>query len=199
MPYITPKIYCVESAKVAHCFYLPEERILIDCGLPWEGKKIANEVLRIGKIDHIFITHADIDHVAGLNTIHDVTKATVWIGKDDVQHMISSKRPFPKNVIHKIFAPTLPSNYKTLEEWDNSAIRVIHTPGHSEGHFAFLYDGYLFIGDIYKKKNGVLVHAKKNENLLEREKSIKLICNIDCKVWLPSHGTAHNITRSSEQ
>jgi Zn-dependent hydrolases, including glyoxylases len=192
--YITDKVYCFEAAKFAHAFLLAAENILIDCGLPWEGKKIIREMHEIGYdptcLEHILLTHADLDHCGGLRKIaKSCPNATLWLGKDDVHYLRRAGfRRGLKGVALDILGPRLPKNFRVLEDWANSEVKAIHTPGHSDGHFAFKYDGCFFIGDVYKNNDGRLSSAKKNENEDVLAQTREYIKAIDCDIVIPSHG-----------
>ena len=192
--YITDKIYCFEATKFAHAFLLPAENILIDCGLPWDGKKIVMEMREIGYgptcLEHILLTHTDLDHCGGLRKIaKSCPNATLWLGKDDVHYL--RRTGFCrglKGVALDLFGPKFPKNFRVLEKWQNAEVTALHTPGHSEGHFAFKYDGCLFIGDIYKNNGGRLSSAKGNANDQALAKTREYIKSIDCDLIIPSHG-----------
>ena len=194
MSYLTPKIYCFDSPKVAHAFLLPEENIMIDCGLPWEGRKIVREMRKLGydpkRLESILLTHTDIDHCGGYQKISRACpNAALWLGRDDVQYLRRAGfRRGLKGVVLDMLSPGLPQNYHVLENWTSAEVKAIQTPGHSEGHFAFLYDNCLFIGDIYKNRNGKLCSAKKNENTKVLAKTREYIKSIDCNRIIPSHG-----------
>ena len=198
--YITDKIYCFDSPKYAHAFLLPRENILIDCGLPWEGRKIIKEMHKIGYdprcLEHILLTHTDIDHCGGLKKItSSCPNATLWLGQDDVQYLrCAGFRRGLKGIVLDISGPKLPQNFRVLENWENANVQAIHTPGHCEGHFAFKYDECLFIGDIYKNNNGNLTSAKKNADNNALAKAQKYIKSIDCNCVIPAHGKAMSVS-----
>ena len=141
-------------------------------------------------LEHIVLTHTDIDHCGGLKkTTSSCPNATLWLGQDDVQYLLHAGfRRGLKGVVLDVFGPKLPKSYRVLESWTHSDVQAIHTPGHSEGHFAFKYDRCLFIGDIYKNNNDKLTSAKKNADNNVLAKTREYIKSIDCDCVIPSHG-----------
>lgn len=101
------------------------------------------------KVSAVFLTHADVDHVAAVNIFKN---AQVYISKDEEQLM--------KGEIKRKYSRNLECEYQLLSDTqivniDEFKIECISTPGHTLGSMSFLInDIYLFTGDTISLKNG---------------------------------------------
>jgi hydroxyacylglutathione hydrolase len=82
------------------------------------------------EIKLILITHAHSDHVAQAETLVKLTKATLHAGKEE-------KVPNSATV----------TDGETIALGETS-IRAYQTPGHSPGHFCYLFENRLITGDL---------------------------------------------------
>jgi len=82
------------------------------------------------QIKHILITHGHADHTAGAAELAALTGATISAGAAD-------------NVVG-----AEPVTDGQLIKLGNENIEALHTPGHSPGHFCFLFAGHLVTGDL---------------------------------------------------
>ena len=100
-------------------------------------------------IEYILLTHGHFDHIMGLTSLKQALNAEAVICKDDL--VISDNI----NEFTSLFglSDTVPPTYdKYIKAGDvinvgNLKIKVIHTPGHTEGGVCYLVDGNLFSGD----------------------------------------------------
>jgi len=114
-----------------------EEAIVIDPGFDSasEAKNILKEIQRNGfRVKFIINTHGHPDHTSGNKIMKEATGAPI--------------------LIHEYDAPLLqnPLADKTLHEGDiielgDIKLRVLHTPGHSNGSIALLGADVIFSGD----------------------------------------------------
>ncbi len=86
------------------------------------------------RIDAIWITHAHPDHVASLQPLRDATGARV--------------------LAHPLEVESIPGGADVLVR-DGDAfslgdqpVRVLHIPGHTAGHVAFVLPGHILAGDL---------------------------------------------------
>jgi glyoxylase-like metal-dependent hydrolase (beta-lactamase superfamily II) len=113
------------------------EAIIIDPGLGHasEAKNILQEIQRHKlKIKFIVNTHGHPDHISGNKMIKEATGAPILIHESDATRLQN------------------PTADKTLREGDliefgDVRLRVLHTPGHSEGSIALLNAENVFVGD----------------------------------------------------
>ena len=121
------------------------EAVLIDAtqDLP----EIQKAVKDLGvKVKYILLTHGHFDHIFGLNSLKKSLNAPAVICKDDL--VISDNI----NEFTRLFGlpDSVPPKYDMyIKDGDeillgSYKIKVIHTPGHTEGGVCYLVDGKLF-------------------------------------------------------
>lgn len=125
-----------------------KEAVLVDCS---EYKDvIIDDIKENGlKLKYILLTHGHFDHVLGVNKFVEATGAKVCVNKDDVVLLDNI------NEFGRLFGfPDVesPKHDMKLEDGDelafgNLKIKVIHTPGHTEGGLCYLIENNLFSGD----------------------------------------------------
>lgn len=100
-------------------------------------------------VEYILLTHGHFDHIMGLSSLKQALNAKAVISKDDL--VISDNI----NEFTRLFGlpDTTPPTYDLyVSDGDvlnvgGLEIKVIHTPGHTEGGVCYLIDGKLFSGD----------------------------------------------------
>ncbi len=143
------------------------EAALIDCSaidiwdkiLVREGRVIAttsgNARYEIGdvKLKYILLTHGHFDHVAGIRDFG----IEVMMHKNDLPilkqvNQYMTMFGMPEMTIPKIGKFIVDGDIIKLGKFD---IKVIHTPGHTQGGVCYYVDGKLFSGDtIFKEAVG---------------------------------------------
>ena len=112
--------------------------------------EITNTVKQLGaNVKYILLTHGHFDHIMGLNALKKELSAEALICKDDL--VISDNI----NEFTRLFnwPDSVPPVYeKYIKDEDiisvgNMNIKVIHTPGHTEGGVCYLIEDNLFSGD----------------------------------------------------
>lgn len=111
------------------------EAAIVDPG--WETKKIL-EISRKHDLEvkYIFVTHSHYDHIDAIKEIVDATGALVFVHINDSEEI-------KNRGIKKI---------KTVDEGDEINIgkvkvKVLHTPGHTQGSVCYLAGNKLVTGD----------------------------------------------------
>jgi glyoxylase-like metal-dependent hydrolase (beta-lactamase superfamily II) len=124
------------------------ETLLIDPGLQY--RQVLEHVEREGlTVKQILITHAHVDHIAGVPAIATASSAPISMHADDealLDWENFGRYPF----LPPDFAPFVIGN--RLEDgqvlkFNDLEVRVLHTPGHTEGSVCFVFGLDCFSGD----------------------------------------------------
>jgi glyoxylase-like metal-dependent hydrolase (beta-lactamase superfamily II) len=208
---IAPNIYRVGAGGVAAFLIDLGSLCLIDTSHPGKDDRIMAAVRRMGKhptdIKTILITHYHKDHVGGLATLAQATRAKVYAPKGDadlirdggtppdmesrglvgaVLSRVVKMSPYPPNPIHVEV-----SDGDELEP--AGGIKVIHSPGHTPGHVSYLlpqHGGVLFAGDAASNIFGRLGPMPLNEDFPTAEHSFQALGRLDFEVAGFGHGMA---------
>lgn len=94
------------------------------------------------KLEAVLLTHGHLDHTAGLKYLIDIIGDKIYIGKGDAQKLKEPSREL--QMMLRITCPPI-ENFKELSEGDvlnigNLEIKVLETPGHTEGGLCYLID-----------------------------------------------------------
>ena len=101
-------------------------------------------------LDGILLTHGHFDHTIALDTLRKATGAPAYIHSGDAVMLTDGKKDafftfYGKENIH---APADHLLYDgQLLTLGNEQLRVIHTPGHSQGSVCFVCDDFIVTGD----------------------------------------------------
>ena len=122
--------------------------IVIDPGD--DARKIEEQIDRLGlEVSYILLTHGHADHIGAVDELRKRYHAKVAVHEKDAEMLTSGTanlssfmgRPFsigPADILLK--------DGDTINA-GNLTLRVLHTPGHSQGSVCFLGNGVLFSGD----------------------------------------------------
>lgn len=147
------------------------EGILIDT--PGEPEKLLAEVGDT-KIKAIIITHNHRDHLEGFQTITSNIDAPVGISPQDA-HALPEK-------------PDLDLSDGTVIKFGNQELKVLFTPGHTDGASCFLVGKHLFSGDtLFPGGPGKSRSPEALKTLLNSITSKLLVLPDDTAVY-PGHG-----------
>ncbi|VXB37117.1 putative metallo-hydrolase YflN [Arthrobacter sp. 9V] len=174
------------------CFLLPLPGgiVVIDTGMGDNTIDINEALERMGAgwadISDVVITHQHPDHVGGLNDVLEKAgNALVWAGEADAAAVSSGIRTSGR----ASFEAKVQS---AAEGASVRGLRVIHTPGHTQGHISLLHEdeGLLFVGDAVGSMNGVMVRppAPFTADPAEAEASLGKLARLTPRRMLFSHG-----------
>ncbi|AUM74258.1 MBL fold metallo-hydrolase [Paracoccus jeotgali] len=145
-----------------------------------------------GRISHIFVTHAHLDHSEGAAALAQATGAPVLaFGDANSGRSVAMQRLGEATGGGEgrdlAFRPDLllrDGDEVTSDEW---TLRAIHTPGHMGGHLAFLWDKTLFCGDLVLGWSSTLI-SPPDGDLLDYFRSLDRIELLSPTHLLPAHG-----------
>lgn len=118
-----------------------------------ENKQLSDFITKNGlKPVHLLLTHGHIDHINGNRYVLDTYNLLPEMHKDDIyfieHHSISAnmyglkvdQSPMPKVLL----------NEGDIVTFGNSALEIVHTPGHSPGSITFFNkaDKFMISGDV---------------------------------------------------
>lgn len=140
---------------------------LIDAGLRYSRRSLRDELADAGyapnDIDRVLLTHYDLDHTGGLDTVS--LDCPVYIGARDIA-LIEDRRPIPlahhKGLFHRFARSVFPLpddiDRRSINDTDRiGRFTAYHTPGHNPGHMVYIHDaGVGFLGDLVWETDGEL-------------------------------------------
>lgn len=118
--------------------------------------EITNTVKELGiDVEYILLTHGHFDHIMGLNSLKKTLNAPAVICKDDLA-ISDNVNEFTRLFgVPDIVPPTYEKFVKDGDVLDvgDMQIKVIQTPGHTEGGVCYLIGENLFSGDTLFKQS----------------------------------------------
>lgn len=169
-----------------------DKAVVIDPGLDF--KSIIDEVNKY-QIEAILITHGHIDHIDGCGMVD----APIYVGKEDLINFSDLSRSLykmtgvrPSYNLDKLNLVGVSDN--EIIKLESFTFKAIHTPGHTEGSFSYLYFDNLFSGDtLFCGSIGrVDFPTGSAKRMKESLKKIISICN-DSIVVYPGHDSKTTI------
>ena len=185
-------VYLIDGGK---------EYILIDIGFEDTAAEIV-ELIRqmdfnLSACKMIVATHADADHIQGVNRARDLLRTKVAAHPHSVEPLETGdpiltfasikaqgiEIPMPKCKVD------IHLNDGDIIEVGDVRVEVWHTPGHTPGQLSFKMDNLLFCGDnIYKDGCVGVIDAHHGSHLPDFIRSLERIYADDSAYLLPSHG-----------
>ena len=140
-------------------------------------------------ISGILLTHAHFDHIYGINDILSLfSQCAVYVANEYGKELLSDPKKNGSKYTEE--GPTVISDStrvvfysEDLKLWDDIAIKVLYTPGHSDDSVCFIVGNMLFTGDtlikdvrtVTKLKTGSKVKLSETLRQLEGYKGTGLI------------------------
>jgi len=211
---IVPHVYELSSGPV-NLWLVEEEQglTLIDTNYRAKENEILGAIRQLGKrsedIRNILLTHCHPDHVGSLAALKQASGAAAWMHPADAEvargrgQNVLPPRPSPgllNAILFRLVIAGTPSGVSPAEiehEVEDgqvlpfgAGITAVHTPGHSEGHTAYLYPGgggVLFIGDACANMAGLdysIIYA----DIDEARRSLRKLAAFDVQAICFSHG-----------
>lgn len=174
-----------------------KKNILIDTGIPGQSARLLRELNNVlsvngNHLDAIFLTHHDVDHVGNLVSVQQTHPVRAYIHPEDLPFASGSKhRPGVKRLVELVLRPNVSTNLSAFcADCDSYDLIRIAAPGHTPGHTIFQYRDFLFVGDLFKTKNGKPIPMGRAMDWNDREmaKSLGLVLSMDVRWLCPAHG-----------
>lgn len=153
---------------------------LVDAGLKGAQRRLLAALAGLGRapgdITHLLFTHAHGDHAGGAAAVVDATGATVWAHDRDAVYLREGRPPaLDRSTLGGRLMSRLPGSATRFAKvpvdqlFADAAvlplaggIQVVHAPGHTPGHCAFLHpaSGVLVTGDALFNVRGLRYSLK---------------------------------------
>ena len=173
-----------------------KEAVLIDCSAV--DFNIKKEIADSGaKLKYILLTHGHFDHVAGIRP----SDAKIVMHKNDMAILNQANQYLPLFGIPEI---TIPKIDIYVNDGDSlyigkNEIKVIYTPGHTQGGVCYLVDNMLFSGDtIFRESVGRCDLEGGNFNQIVESIKTKIFTLPNNIIIYPGHGPSTNVAWEKE-
>jgi len=212
---VTPHVYCIPISIVNVFLIDAGDLTLIDTGMPGAVGRILAAVRALGRqpadIRHILLTHLHADHTGSLKALKEATRAAAYMHPADAAltrrgEVMRPARPGPGIVrwllVRLSSSRVVPARVEATTVEDElqdgqvlpfaGDLQVVHTPGHTQGHVAFLWPregGVLFAGDMASNM-GRLGPSILYEDYATALRSLARVSSLNFKVACFSHGPA---------
>ncbi|MBK4216636.1 MBL fold metallo-hydrolase [Paracoccus caeni] len=149
-----------------------------------------------GRISHIFVTHAHLDHSAGAPALARLTGAPILAFGDAMAGRSPSMQALAAlgevgggEGLDISFQPDLRLSDDQVIETPEWSLRALHTPGHSGGHLCFQWQDNIFCGDIVMAWSSTII-SPPDGDLADYLRSLSRLDQIGATRLLPAHGAA---------
>lgn len=140
---------------LTNCYFVRDSEedccILIDPG--GEISNFRDEISNMGSFKYILLTHGHFDHILKAKEYRDITGAKIVISKLDSvftndNHLNLSDRFLRRSKIKlENFDADILLDDGDILPFGKSEIRVLSTPGHTQGSVCYIIDNVIFSGD----------------------------------------------------
>jgi len=165
-----------------------DDAVLIDCS---EVKPEILKELEDKNLKYILLTHGHFDHVLGVNGMKQTTGAKVLVHKNDVERMQECTDIMKSFGVAGVGIPIADEFLEDgqIIKFGNSEIKVIYTPGHTQGCVCYSIDDNLFSGDTLFKDYVGRCDLPGGDFEKIRNSVKNILFNLDGKmVVYPGHG-----------
>ena len=184
---------------LTNCYILisGSSNIIIDPGA--EPENIYRVTKDLGKVKYILLTHAHFDHVLGLVKLKQLLP-DVKIALHSNDFALYSKTSdqllqfLGKNEQISLPHPDLQIEKQSELIFNNSKIKIIHTPGHTSGSVSYIYKNRVFVGDLVFDDGFLGRTDLEGGNDSDLKESVDKILKLpDSTIVYPGHGESFTI------
>lgn len=131
-----------------HLIDTDEGLIVIDPGYPQSLYLVIDNIYKLGfqvkDIKYIVCTHGHYDHIGAVKALKELTGATTFLGKEDVDYAngkadLTWARELGAEY-HEAFEPDVLLSHDDIIKLGNTKILCKSAPGHTPGTMAFFFD-----------------------------------------------------------
>ena len=177
-----------------------KDAALIDCSSI--DDRIDEEIEKQGaSLKYILLTHGHFDHIAGIRPNRFKNNPQIVMHKADLDWLNNANQYLPMFGMPEI---TIPKVDIFVEDGDtiqlgSLEIKVLHTPGHTQGGVCYLVDGNLFSGDtIFREAVGRCDLEGGNFNQIVESIQDKIFTLPAKTVIYPGHGNITSVEWEKE-
>lgn len=152
-------------------------------------------------LEAILLTHAHLDHVAGVPALRDAYDAPIFLHPDDRE--LYDRAP-EQGASFGLSVDPLPSPDRELAGGDSLelggvSLDVRHTPGHSPGHVIFVAAEEAYVGDcVFAGSIGRTDLPGGDSRTLLRSIREEILSLPSSTVLYPGHGPRTSVAREAE-
>ncbi|MDR0312750.1 MAG: MBL fold metallo-hydrolase [Treponema sp.] len=166
---LSEKVQRLDSTKesAAYLIQTHDGYTLIDTSYAQCGPAILDELTRINvkELRRILLTHHDIDHIGNMSLLQRHFRCPVYINSLELPYIQGKlRRSGVKGLVDRFIKTDISAELSSLENAEFDDIVVLHTPGHTPGHSCFLFQGFLFSGDLFRLPHLRLIPSRKRMN-----------------------------------
>jgi glyoxylase-like metal-dependent hydrolase (beta-lactamase superfamily II) len=164
---LLPRVHHLRLGRI-NCYLITgPSPVVVDCGLPAHADRVLDAMDRIGiqrsRLAAILLTHRHLDHAGGAARLSAATGARVVIHTADHPALVGAERLSPlRGHLDLALGPLVsffdrrvfrfrpcPRAEAAPDGWEELGVRLIHLPGHTPGHSAYLHlqSGAVLCGD----------------------------------------------------
>ncbi|WP_295047022.1 MBL fold metallo-hydrolase [uncultured Paracoccus sp.] len=146
-----------------------------------------------GRISHIIVTHAHLDHSAGARSLSKMTGAPVMAFGD----ALSGRSPMMRRLadagvgggegLDLCFAPDITLRDGQVIQGEGWELTALHTPGHSGGHLSLMWGDLVFCGDLVMGWSSTII-SPPDGDLSDYLRSLDRLAQLRPRRLLPAHG-----------
>lgn len=150
-----PETLCITAGSFVQNSWLvwdPASRaaVVVDPGED-HGRILAEAGQRDIRVEAIWLTHAHIDHILGVEAVRQATGAPVWLHPDDrrwYDALPEQGRFFGIEGLPRLAPPDHEFVAGGTVGLGPFSFTIRHTPGHAPGHVALVGHGMVISGDV---------------------------------------------------